>query len=107
MASACQKGRGTRPWKLYRAAAAAGFTTALANLGLQYRKGEGVPQDYAESHAMVPKRRRSKQPFGVLGIAIMVHGNGFGVENKSRGSRAAGIRKAADEKIQMASITWA
>jgi len=56
--------------KLYRAAAAAGFTTALANLGLQYRKGEGVPQDMLKP-CVVRKGADQGSRSGTSWIAIM------------------------------------
>ena len=34
----------------YRKAAEQGYASAQNNLGLMYRNGEGVPQDYVEAH---------------------------------------------------------
>ncbi len=66
------------PTKWYRRAAEQGDAKAQFNLGIMYKKGQGVPQDYAEAIRWYRKAAEQGHAGAQTALGIM-HKNGVGV----------------------------
>ncbi len=82
--------------KYYRIAADKGNAQAMANLGIMYKKGEGVTKDYTEALKWLRKAADQNNSTGQCALGEMYQ-NGYGVTQDNY-EALKWFRKAADQK---------
>lgn len=86
--------------KYYRIAADKGSAQAMANLGIMFKKGEGVAIDYTEALKWLRKAADQNNSTGLCALGEMYQG-GYGV-TKDNYEALKWFRKAADQKDRTA-----
>ena len=76
--AAHDKGDFATALRLFRPLAEQGKSSALFNLGLMYRKGEGVPQDYAAAVSLYRKGAEQRDAVAQNNLGVM-YAKGHGV----------------------------